>query len=194
MSTTAPKQRVRASLVTTSTPAPVLEIDETRFRKPGGGKADVQEIDDNPFRKIKDIGGKVSDGTLGAVDKIKNELNDVRRELDDARGTLDKVKNFITDFPNLIKREFEKIIDKIKGIVNDALKDIKAAFAWVGKIKEFWNKFKGWIISVACTVAVLCFIALIGPLIIPAFTFLRTLRSAGNTVANSVVGAPSAAY
>lgn len=153
------------------------------------------EIDDfgklkKPFGKIVD---KIEGGTVGAVNKIKEELQDVKRELDDARGTINKVGDFFKNFPNMIKNEFEKILGKIKDIINDALKDIKAAFAWVGKIKEFWKKFKGWIISVVCTVAVLCFVAIVGPLIMPLLSFLTSFRSAGSSMATAMAPANSMA-
>jgi hypothetical protein len=150
-----------------------------------------QTPDDFKIGKIN-IGNpvdKIKDGATAAFNKVKGELEDVKRELEDAKGTINKVGDFIKNFPNLIKNEFEKILDKVKGVVNDALKDIKAGFAWVnkvkeffGKVKEFFVKFKGWIITVAIVVCVLCMI----PILTPLFQLLMTIRSAGSSVANSV--------
>lgn len=148
-----------------------------------------QELDDL-FKKIKNLGGnigdKVKDGTVGAVNKIKEELEDVKRELDDARGVINKVGDFFKNFPNMIKNEFEKIINKIKDLVDVALKPFKAAAAWLQKIPEIWNKFKGWIISVCCTVVLVCSAAILGPFIMPLLSGLSALRSAGNTYAAAV--------
>ena len=144
-----------------------------------------EEMDDL-FGKIKDkVTGGVGDA-IGELKNAKNKIAGLQNELQDAMSVLNKIKDFIVNFPNVIKNEVLKIVDKVKDVVNDALKEVKGAFAWVGKIKDFWNRFKGWIISVACTVVLVCSAAILGPFIMPLLSGLSALRSAGSTFANTV--------
>ena len=166
--------------------APVMTIEDTPPEQLAATAADQEDL----FGKIKDglsnAAGTVAGGTVGVVNKLKDEVTKLKDELEDARGVIDKIGNFFKNFPNMIKDEFEKIIGKIKGVVNEALKPFKAAIEWLSKIKDVWNRFKGWIISVCCTVVLVCSAAILGPFIMPLLSGLSALRSMGNTYAAAV--------